>query len=248
MTVWATENDLCTAFARAARLSGWDVYPEVSGWDLVLARPERDRPGPPTTIGIQAKLQCSWRVLSQVTRPARQGPDYRAVLVPRRDRDFAGLCTRLGVGLYTGDDSWTGIRPRGEARPRGRNSPLVLPSIPDVGEPGTSSPLQLTPWRERAIVVCHLLLRRGWVSGEDFDRLGVDRKNWTTGEHWIRRDGRRPWVSGKRRTARYVLACAPDQLPDAGYDEGVRTAVVRVWRGREPWLDQILEALDADDA
>lgn len=238
---WKTENDLCEAFVSAAKESGWDTYPEVEGWDLVLVGPvpqgqvsNRLETGDRNyiTIGIQAKLGRSWKVLSQGIKNPHRGPDYRAVLVPRGGDEFSALCRELGLGLYT-QEGWWQIRIPSGARFWDPVYPITLPSIPDVGSPGSPAPIQLTPWRERAIVLCRILLLRGYLTGADFDRLNVSRKIWRD-RSWIRNDG---WIrDGERRVAMYRLGTAPNHLPDSGYDESIRLAVFNSWCIKEPWI------------
>lgn len=54
-----SEAELCTRFSDAAREDGWTVYPETSGWDLLLV----DDDG--VQVGIDAKARASFEVLMQ---------------------------------------------------------------------------------------------------------------------------------------------------------------------------------------
>lgn len=89
-----SETDLCAAFTEAARSEGWTVYPEPTGWDLLLCRRG-------VQVGVEAKLLGGVEVLlqalpaltsmptrrrSRLARAGFPGPHYRAVLVGR----FAG--------------------------------------------------------------------------------------------------------------------------------------------------------------
>ena len=49
--------------------------------------------------------------------------------------------------------------------------------IPDVVA-GASGPSQLSEWKIKAIKICIILERRGWVAVSDFQHIGIDRKRW----------------------------------------------------------------------
>lgn len=54
----------------------------------------------------------------------------------------------------------------------------VVPDyVPDVVA-GASGPSQLSEWKIKAIKICILLERRGWVAVADFKSIGIDRKRW----------------------------------------------------------------------
>jgi hypothetical protein len=49
--------------------------------------------------------------------------------------------------------------------------------VPDVGA-GNPAPVQLSEWKVKAIKICIILERRGWVSIADFKHLQIDRSRW----------------------------------------------------------------------
>jgi hypothetical protein len=83
---FATEAELCTAFADECEACGWTIYPETADWDLLLVRRG-------IQVGVQAKLVANLEVLLQASpklppyHPSksmwqdRRGPQYRLVLV-----------------------------------------------------------------------------------------------------------------------------------------------------------------------
>lgn len=198
----AKESILCDAFAEAARGDGWIPYPEVGTWDLVLVHEEEA-----IQIGVQAKLRANVEVLRQALRGRqwRQGPRFRAVLVPKCSEAFRYVAALLGVGVYTerhirdiprrSHGDYTGRRYRIEAlsRPWEHRDPLWLPPVvPDMSG-GVPAPSGLTRWRVQAIRLCLRLEARGYVTSKDFNELGISAATWR--DRWIvstgERDGRR---------------------------------------------------------
>ncbi|RVH56246.1 hypothetical protein CN213_15985 [Sinorhizobium meliloti] len=49
--------------------------------------------------------------------------------------------------------------------------------VPDVAA-GASGPSQLSAWKIKAIKICIILEKRGWVAVADFKHIGIDRKRW----------------------------------------------------------------------
>lgn len=196
---FATEVDLCAAFI-AALPKGWTNYNEVAGWDILLSR---DVDG--FQIGIQAKLKCNVRVVQQSLEEYRwavmaPGPDCRAVLVPDGESDLAHIAAYLGITVIR-------MRVRGNWY-----GPLFLPNlpvaqdtiinedwyewapaqrcrlpayVPDVAA-GAPAPIQLTPWKVKALKLLVLGERRGGVSRADFKFLGLDHRRWIHPNGWLR--------------------------------------------------------------
>lgn len=202
------ENEvrLCELFIDRARAEGFAVYPEVSGWDLVLVDTEG------VQLGIQAKMRPNVDVLSQAIKRARAGPRYRGVLVPKSTRAFRHVAISLGLTVF----SMKSIRPFRHHRMihlehmiEWKGEPLWLPPVPSQEKAGTPAPRPLTQWRVKAIRLCLLLEERGYLTGEDFKRFGVNQSGWLTrGE--LKRDG----TIG--RFARYVKGWA--KLPIVGFE------------------------------
>lgn len=69
--------------------------------------------------------------------------------------------------------------------------------VPDVVA-GASGPSQLSSWKVKAIKVCIILEKRGWVSVSDFKHIGIDRKRWLDMGWLTGREGfRGHYVAGK---------------------------------------------------
>lgn len=222
---YRTEEELCDAFADHARAAGWTVYPECSGWDLLL---ERDG----IQIGVEAKLRPCFEVLLQALRPAEAahcgGPMFHAVLVPEMRRAFRSVAFELGIGVYHGDfrsgfGSYWKLDPsrtRDQAEPRflpalepprtkewRHRKPAWTPPVEVTGNgAGRAAPRQLTPWKIKAVLLCAVLRDRGWVTSADFKAIGIDPNRWR--QLWLDEDGK------DGRLKRYVARPGVD-LPDA---------------------------------
>jgi len=136
---FATEADLCAAFIKGVehqarrRGSAWTPFAETAGWDILLVR---NADG--FQIGIEAKLKLNAKVFAQALESPwhrEEGPDCRAVLVPRTENNelsalapYVGL-TVIGVRAVTEGDSWRDV---------------FYPHLPEPDEPRYS----LGDWRE----------------------------------------------------------------------------------------------------
>lgn len=96
-----TEAALCDCFIRSMQaVGGWTVYPETAGFDILCVY---DKTG--HQLGIEAKLQLNAKVADQILpdhymgygAEGRQGPDFRAVIVPCITEASAGIAKMLGV-------------------------------------------------------------------------------------------------------------------------------------------------------
>lgn len=220
----AREAELCERFAAAARHQGWEPYPEVGGWDLVLVwrgEPTRFlRTG--DQIGVEAKLRAGVEVLAQVLQRGRyQGPDFRAVLVPKASKDFRFLARELRVPIYDLRDcairrraswgDWPVIQPADGLRwePKRR---LWLPPVPLQAPGGQPAPRRLTSWRVAALRLCTLIRDRGFLTSADFTREKIAISTWR--DRWIKPDYAAP---REGRLLRYVPIPGRG-LPDAGYE------------------------------
>lgn len=232
-----SEAELCDALAVAAAADGWDVYPEVEGWDLLLVwNGTREDPlrlpkyAPPPVgyqIGIEAKLRGSCEaIVEALDRSRYKRPDEIAVLVPKAGKAFRALCAELRVRVFAAEHygptpaSW-GMRDRKTVNPLGataedleRAAPLRL-KVPEValqGSGGHASPRTMSTWRVSALRLCILLRSRGYLTGQDFKDASVSRQRWLTGK-WIVRDG------SEGRHARYVSGPRLDvDGPEVGYE------------------------------
>lgn len=206
VATFATEADLVAAFcwtidpARWARNPAhapkWTQYHETADWDLVLVNPDG------VQIGIEAKLTLNAKVLEQCLRGAwtiPSGPDYRAILVPVGGLQHHLTTIALAIGVtvirvaprngWSGDadgyTSWPQL-PDEDYSHREADWPrwcpqkrLTLPDyVPDVLG-GRPSPLQLSPWKIKAIKLLQILERRGYVTRADMRALGISPTRWT---------------------------------------------------------------------
>lgn len=181
MKKYTSERELCADFSTWATKQGWTVYPETAGFDLVLVDQNQRQ------IGIEAKLRLNAKVIIQAsTRYQDQGPDYRAVLVPKQN-DLTELCKLLGISVLHPshnafapalppiESSWWHDREWFENLPSRR---LVLPEyVPDCAA-GVKSPLQLTTWKIKMMRLS-IIMDRGPVSNPVFKALGLNKYNLT---------------------------------------------------------------------
>lgn len=214
---FATEAELvvCWLEELKSRKAGadWTVYPETAGWDLLLVHRDGYQ------IGIEAKLTLNVKVLAQALEGANsgwreEGPDYRAVLIPRRgglQRDLEPLCRALGIGIIKAQPhDHGGIYNLGlpdESGYSGSDWPNWLPAkrcalpdyVPDVAA-GVASPVKLTHWKIKAIKLMILLERRGVVTRADMKALQISPTRWTDPYNGIleRDPGRGGFVAGAR--------------------------------------------------
>lgn len=202
---FAREQDLVAAFAAALtprhREPDWTLYHETAGFDVLAVHRDGYQ------VGIEAKLSLNLDVVLQAL-PGRGyldysagtaiGPDYRAVLVPRRKAlkpsALGGLLPRLGLGVLSvyncrpgaAEPEWhlSGDMPdeKSDYRawwPWNPDERCKLPDyIPDVVG-GDKAPVALTPWKVKAIKLVVILERRGYVSRADMKNLGISPSRWT---------------------------------------------------------------------
>jgi len=216
---FATEADLCAAFAEKAALHGWAVWPEVQSWDLILV--STTGPSPHSTephrvpgyqVAVEAKLRPGLGALAsavgrcQYYNGREHVPHAAAVLVPARSHDLATVAAACGLHVYTPDD----LRVPAPA-PRWDGAGLPLPPVPLQSPGGEPCPRVLSRWRLGALRLCDALQARGVLVGEDFRREAVEPQRWLDAR-WIVRDG-------DGLPARYVAA---ERLgidgPSVGYE------------------------------
>jgi hypothetical protein len=193
---FATEADLCAAFI-AALPKDWTAYAETAGWDILLVRSDGFQ------IGVQAKLKMNAHVLAQALEAyspwarEQRGPDCRAIMIPWGE-DSVGigyLATYIGI---------TVIRvAKPEATPHWRSRQAFTPAlpeppgamqypwheqctlkrcelpsyVPDVAA-GARSPSTLSEWKIKAIKICLLMQRQGYVTRDDFRAIKMDHRRW----------------------------------------------------------------------
>jgi hypothetical protein len=112
--VFPTEAVLCDCFITSiTKLGGWTVYPETAGFDILCVY---DKTG--HQLGIEAKLQLNAKVADQILPEqymgygvdGKEGPDFRAVIVPCTTEANAGIAKMLGilgVQVWTPQKEWS---------------------------------------------------------------------------------------------------------------------------------------------
>lgn len=196
---FATEAEMVACWLAEFRASrrravDWTVYPETAGWDLLLVHKDGYQ------VGLEAKLSLNAKVIAQALAGSdsywrEEGPDYRGVLVPRVgvQHNLTPICRALGLGVLIARPPERGVvYSIGLPDQSGWSSsewPCWLPAkrcvlpdyIPDV-EAGHKSPVQLTPWKVKAIKLMILLERRGFVTRSDMKALEISPTRWT--DYW----------------------------------------------------------------
>lgn len=177
--------------ARHKRLAAdWTVYPETAGWDLVLVHKSGMQ------LGIEAKLSLNAKVIDQAlsgqhSKWGGDGPDWRAVLVPcgKVQLHLGRICDAIGIQVLTQRKPERHIS-YGLSLPDPNSNycrwptwcpatRLPLPDyIPDVSA-GCASPIQLTPWKVKAIKLMIVLERQGFVTRSDIKAIEISPTRWT---------------------------------------------------------------------
>lgn len=203
--------------AKNPRVETWTAYHETAGWDLLLVS---DRTG--AQIGVEAKLVLNAKVLEQ-SLPGRwadrRGPDFRAVLVPDYglQHHLEAICQHLGIAIITvraHQASWRPGRPHFDFRPALPDltsrfdhgdwpwwmpaERCVLPEyVPDVTG-GKAAPVQLSPWKIKAIKLLIVLERRGYVTRKDMAALDISPTRWTASFYGFLARGEHGYVRWER--------------------------------------------------
>lgn len=177
------ESELCDILIKHAKQNGWRIFPETSGWDILLVKDIQ--------IGIQAKLKDNIDVLSQAIEGKQSininakwinaAPHIRAVLVPRASREFRNVATGLGIlvveGLISrrdisGKKYWAKeIKGLDKFDKRHLTYPSKLCWIPDIEinvPAGVKSPRSITEWKVKAVKLCLKLNKKGYLTSKDF--------------------------------------------------------------------------------
>lgn len=231
----ARETDLCDRIREWSERQGFEVYPEVSGWDLVLVTAEPrtlDARGralnvmPGEQVGIHAKLRANCEVLCQAYPNAdpefvnwTHGPTFPMVAVPVAGNGFSFVAARLGIGVITSPDE---RGPRIDTLPRrAQSKPLHLPPVASRAiVAGAPSPRQLSVWRVKA-----LRFMAGVRATSDQRFTVTTLKAYGLSASWVERFGVAvDWTSEIRRGKAvrvrvYRLTDKAEQLPDWGYKD-----------------------------
>lgn len=205
---FANEAALCAEFLSVLPKE-WTAYAETAGWDILLVRKSDG-----FQIGIEAKLKLNAHVVSQALEEwggwnaDRPGPDCRAVLVPRGENGFERIASYIGVVII-----W--VTPASESRLSYRPAAFFHPTLPDEYQAdrrwhewmpaqrhrlpdyipdvpaGVPAPVQLTPWKVKAIKLMVLAEERGFITRQDFKHLSLDHRPFISAEGWLRPTGER---------------------------------------------------------
>jgi hypothetical protein len=190
---FASEAEMCSAFISVLP-DGWTAYPETEGWDILLVRAPDG-----LQIGVQAKLRLNVDVINQTIEDRwylmSPGPDHRAVLVPGFGASgFGKIADYIGITVISVRASTFTHGPRYDIHPAlpapgdsgrpgdwpqaGHVARYRLPDyVPDVPA-GAAAPVRLTAWKVKAIKLCILMERRGFVTRGDFRHLDLDHRRW----------------------------------------------------------------------
>ena len=223
-----SEADLCAVFASKARDEGWEVFPEVKGWDLVLRWPLpppewRQWPAAGDLVGVEAKnapssldalLQVAERRKDSRDFPHHGGPHFTAILVPTASATYRRIATHLHTAVFvpSGDRTVINALETRDHSTRGMWLPPFVPNLPA----GTPSPRTLSKWRMRALGVVLELRRKGFVTRNDFVAHGFspnEASQWAQ-RHWLRNTGDR-----EGKLVKYAPGSNTRTSPTAGYED-----------------------------
>lgn len=233
-----SEVDLCDRLRDWAERLGFEVYPEVHGWDLILVADKPtalERHGteiqPGEQVGVHAKLRSSCEVLMQALpwNDDTPGPRHPFVAVPQAGQGFKFIAHRLGIGVIETDihgrlPTWKRaelppeIKIVGYARPRPLSvAQLKLPPIASRAiVAGAPSPRVLSEWRVKALRFLAFARGRTTFTGSDVVRFGLGKSwvdNWGEPDDWMTEVRRGKTV----RVRTYRLTTKAEKLPDWGY-------------------------------
>lgn len=207
---------MCNTFIAYAKKDGWKVFPETSGWDLLLVKDIQ--------IGIQAKLKDNIEVLAQ-TIPSpydKIGPNIRAILVPHASKEFRAVANALNIFVIEGSICSTDVLRRKYWRKEIKTDinkynkkyithPAKLCWVPDIEidvPAGVKSPKSITEWKIKAIKLCFELNKKGYLTSKDFQKYKLSITIWKI--KWLIDSGKK---DGK--LIKYVKnpnATLPDEL------------------------------------
>lgn len=160
------EADLCREFSAHAESLGWEVHPEVSGWDLLLLATDTVKCSgiaPGDQIGIQAKMRPNLEVLAQALRYSSRasGPHYRALLLPELTNSasylFPPIAAELRCVVFTKHKrlGWGNALVDIPIHYRMHfESPCWVPPYENVQGGGHASPTTVSDWKIRAVTFC----------------------------------------------------------------------------------------------
>lgn len=204
-----TEAALCEAFVTWVRNGGgtryppWKVYPETGDFDLLLVDPDGRQ------MGVEAKLSMNAKVLVQAL-PSRwnqgEGPDWRAILVPRINEELSEIARLHGIIVFTPYP--TQMRERVDFDPmltetmystwfdwnpeRRCELPPMIPNVPA----GVPAPVKLTMWKVGALKVLAHIEVHGSITAREVRGYGVDPRRFCSTDGWLKSAGDGKWTRG----------------------------------------------------
>lgn len=218
---YKSEAELCDAFVEAVKLDGWKPYPECGGFDLLLVKDG-------VQVGVEAKMRANCDVLAQALDGTMKTlPMYVGVLVPTKSAPFDSIARHCRVHVW--DHKW--ITKQDWATRRGLNltewwkhgdGNVPLPEVAIQTSAGKPSPKVMSPWRVKALKICLLYQRQGYLTRADIMDGGVDATRWT--QYWMRPIGTLPGPNGRPITK--YEAREGSGFPSHGYElelEALRT-------------------------
>lgn len=192
-----SEAALCATFVEVARAEGLKVYPETSGWDLLVVDPETGE-----QAGIEAKRRPNVDVLHQAMgNERRSGPSVHGVLVPSGSRAFASVAWNLRIVVIEGwrlaphmlepSNRSSGAEPSivrdvlFEATPKWNHTkPLWVPEVEVDTPAGVPAPKRVTPWKMSAVKMSLELVKGLEVTRKDVEKVwGMSFHIWR--ERWL---------------------------------------------------------------
>lgn len=187
------ESDLCKQFIQIAESEGWSCFPESSGFDILCCKQD-------IQVGIQAKLHFNTKVLSQaLPNPLEyNGPDYRAVLVPKKVGHFHKITDGLGLILLFEDSSLSSILRDDLCWYPERK--CEIPQYKSSAIAGSKSPISLTSWKIKSLRLLARIEKRGSVKLKDFKELNLSPSIWIcSSKKWLVQGEKGTWIKGKAK-------------------------------------------------
>lgn len=197
------EADLCDLFMRDFNaMPGWTCYPEAANFDVLAVHDDGRQ------LGVEAKLTLNAKVADQIL-PMRNGdffdkpgPDYRMVIVSKitvANAGIAKMLSMLGVEVLepsvsrtlNGDEYGFSFHNLLEAAGQETSfggqylhdwNPGVRCYVPPLLQAlpaGVPSPVQLTPWKEKAIQLVALMRHQGFITAKQIAAHGHAVTRWT---------------------------------------------------------------------
>lgn len=217
-STYKSEAQLCDAFVEYVKGFGWQVYPEHGGFDMLLVKDG-------VQVGVEAKLRCNLEVVSQALnslryRSAGACPNYIGILVPKISGALRTVCRELHLHTwdhrcmfpkYSMPAEDLGLRSAWESESESR---VWLPEVAVQGSAGRPSPKAMSGWRIKALKICILFKRKGYLTRLDIIKGGCAPTRWT--QDWMRFEGQEAGPNG-RPVARYVPKSGTS-MPSHGYE------------------------------